>query len=612
MFRRVTVICFVCICFNSGLAQSKDDLYLKPFNTQIVLPTYAKDEEIKSAKLINKWLNRLYRSDSGFVIVRERILKIKEDQVLISIGNTRLDSVKQWDSQEPYSFRINRVKNLITLNGATPIATLFATNYFLDHFCGVRFYLPGELFVSEPGNKKIKLDDIKPVYEVPFTRYLYATGFSNKALETHKDFAEIAWAQFSGLQRRNWGSHQHSMGDRFLNDSTIKLFPEIFPTVKGKKYIPKIKQDQQWQPDFAEPTLVDAAVYSSINYFKANPSIDYISFSVQDSYAYPEEGKMGEYLKNYPSTREGKRRAYTNAFVDFLNQLAARLKEELPRNGITTPKTIVYIAYGFVSFVPLKKLDPWVLPISVYSIATAEKKLILSDTGTVSKWGPVTSRMGNHDWAEGRGFIYPRIYANLIAKYLRTVKKNKISFDYAHLECYPNWSLDGPRYYFMSKLYWNPELNPDSLLNLFCEDMFGSVKNYMKSYFSILEDLNSSMNNDSATSRNINGYLTQLPLNNAQLEMVNKARENLDKAYDKVKDTVQKNRIKFFSDGFKITEGLFDLYNSKNLDPAKLNQFKAFLEKDIAGNPLMLNIATDKDFIFRINFLIDQVIRLKK
>lgn len=586
--------------------------YLKPGSTLIVIPTAAKDDEIKSAKLISKWLNYIYQTDSSFFVVRENLMKDTINKVLIAIGNTRLNPEIKWDSAEPYSFRIGRKNKIINIQGATALATLLAATYFLDNECGVRFYLPGELFISEPKTRKINIDNIKSTSKTPFTKYVYSTGYMNYSLENYKNIAENYWAQINGLQRKNWGSHQHSMGERFFNDSVIKLFPEIFPMVNGQQYLPKSKTDQQWEPDFMEPKLVDAAVYSSIQYFKANPAIDYISFSVQDSYVYPTEGKMGVYIKNYPDTREGKKRGYTNAYVDFLNKLAIRLEKELPAHGITTPKTIVYIPYGYVSYLPLVKLNSIILPVTVNPLAGALKYLLIDDTGTVKKWSTVTNRIGNHDWAEGKGFIYPRIYTKLVSEYLKAVKRNNMQFEYAHIESYPNWSLDGPKYYFMSKLYWDPSVNPDSLLNLFCRDMFGKAANQMKAYFTHLETLNTSMNNDTAIGRNINGYLTQLPLNEYQQSLVTQARGYLNKAYSVAKTELQKKRIDFFSKGFKISEGFFNLYNTKVVDSSKVNEFRNYLSSEIAGNPMMLNMATDKDFVNKMNALVGQVLKSKR
>lgn len=607
----VNVIWATCLFFCTG-AKAGNSIYLKPSTTFIVTSASPNDDELKSAQLLNKWLNHIYKTDSGFQIIKEHLLKETTGKILIVLGNAKLASSETLDEQQPYAFEINRKEWMITIRGASSMATLLATTYFLDRFCGIRFYLPGELFISEPTTHRVNISNIKKIREIPFTKYVFSTGYVNYALEGYKNVAENYWSQINGLQRKNWGSHQHSMGERFFNDSIIKLFPEIFPIVNGQRYFPKSKQDQQWEPDFTEPKLVDAAVYSAIQYFKANPSINYISFSVQDSYVYPAEGKMGEYMKAYPDTKEGKKRGYTNAYIEFLNKLAASLQTALPANGIIEPKTIVYIAYGYVSYMPLVKLHPSILPISVYPLSATNRTLLLGDTGVLKKWSGVTNRIGNHDWAEGRGFIYPRIYTNLVAKYLQAIKRNGTTFEYAHLESYPNWSLDGPKYYFMSKLYWNPELKTDSLLRLFCMDMFGKASGDMMGYFKDLENLNLSMDSDSKISRGINGYVTQLPLKEYELSLVESARKFINKAYSRAKTAIQKKRILLFSDGFKISEGFFELYNSKNIGDDKINAFKSYLQNTVAGNPMMLNMAVDKDFVTKMNTLIDQVLKSKR
>lgn len=579
--------------------------YLKPQTTVIVIPDKPDPFENKSALLLNKWLKKIYRTDSGFLIVKESLVKKEVGKILIAIGKTQFSAAYTLSNPEPYSFVIKRKNDVVSIEGETPLGTFIGTGYFLDHFCGVRFYLPGDLFTNMPENKRVNLNKTISVTQIPFTKYVMSTGY--------KIGAETEWSQINGVARKDWGSHQHSMGDRFYDDSVFKLFPEIFPVINGKRYFPKSRVDQNWEPDFAEPELVNAAVYSAIKYFKQNPKINYISFSVQDSWTYPTEGKMGEYLKNYPNTRAGRYRGYTNAYISFLNKLAERLKTELPQNGISWPKTIVYIVYGNVRVIPLVKLNPAILPITAYHLSEAIIDSIYAPNGgALSSWPKVTKRIGNDDWAEGKGFIYPRIYTKIVSNYVKAVQKEKMSFDYAHLEFYPNWSLDGPKYYFMSKIYWNPKVNTDSLLTLFCNDMFGKGAKQMKAYFTTLENLNTLMNNDPKANRKIGVYKTQLSLNEKEVVFVNKAREEIDKAYSMAGAEDQKKRIDLFSKGFKISEGFFDIYNSKAVDTAKVNGLRDYLKNTVSGNQMMLNMATEKNCLSVMDNLIDQIMKMKK
>lgn len=598
------IVLSVLISFSSYTVKARATEYLKPTSTFIVIPDKPDGLDVKSADLLNKWLNKIYQTDSGFQIIKESLVINKRGKILIVVGKTKFSISKIFDLLEPYSFSIKRKNEIVSIEGATPFGTLFGTTYFLDHYCGVRFYLPGDLFTSMPENRKVGLDKIISVFQLPFTKELFSTGYKNSD--------ESNWAQNNGLLRKDFGSHQHSMGERFYSDSIFKLFPEIFPLVNGKRYYPKSAQDQGWEPDFKEPKLVDAGVYSAIQYFKKYPQINYISFSVQDSRTYPTEGRMGEFLKKYPNDEEGKKRGYTDAFVSFINNLAQKLEKELPENGITAPKTIIYLVYGYVRDVPKVRLNPNVLPIPVFSVAGSLMDSLSSNDGLLKQWSKVTKRFGNHDWAEGMGFIYPRIYTDLLSLFLKTIQKDQMEFEFAHLEMYPNWSLDGPKCYFMSKLYWNPQENTDSLLALFCKDMFGRSSSKMRTYFTALEKLNLNMNNDRRRIRGINNYLSQLGLNEKELALVHQARQNIDQAYSIARTDDQRKRIDLFSKGFKISEGLFELYNSKVVDIAKANELKDYFKNTVAGNQMMLNIATNANFLNVIDNLIDQIVKRKK
>lgn len=572
-------------------------------STVIIIPDKPASLENRSAFLLSKWLKNIYKTDSGFPVLKEHEISNSEGTFFIKIGDVNSGIFKSSANNFDASFNIKRVKNELYIRGQSSLGTLLGVNYFLDQYCGVRFYLPGDLFATK-AKSKIIIDKSINISQSPFTKYVFSTGF--------KTLDESAWALNNGLVRKNFGSHQHSMSERFYDDSIFKLFPEIFPLINGQRYFPVSKQDQKWEPDFSEPKLVDAAVYSAIKYFKQNPQYDYISFSVQDSKIYPTEGKMGSFLKSYANDEEGKKRGYTDAFVTFLNKVAERLQRELPANGITKTKNIIYLVYGYVRMVPTVKLHPNILPVTVFQISGSLMGTYFKDDGILAEWSKVTNRIGNHDWAEGLGFIYPRIYTNLLAQYLKTVEKDNMAFEFAHLEMYPNWALDGPKNYLMSKLYWNPNLNTDSILTLFCNDIFGKSKILMKNYFLTLEALNTSMNNNLEQRRGIRAYITQLPLNSKELQLVHQARQYIDEAYLTAQTSDQKERIDFFSKGFRMSEGFFDLYNSDNIDVSKADNLKDYIKNTISGNQMILNEATDKNFEQKMDALIDQIVKQKK
>jgi hypothetical protein len=108
-------------------------------------------------------------------------------------------------------------------------------------------------------------------------------------------------------------------------------------------------------------------------------------------------------------------------------------------------------------------------------------------------------------------------------------------------------------------------------------------------------------------------YIGQLSLDNVRMFMVTQARLYLNEAAktDGITEGERK-RIDFFSKGFRISEYFFEIYNSKTIDINKINELKDYLKKTIAGNERMLNIATDKDFLLKMDALINQIVKGKK
>ncbi|HEY5462801.1 MAG TPA: DUF4838 domain-containing protein [Hanamia sp.] len=616
---RLSIIAAASIFFLSSFKKN-EKIILSPSRTIIV---GVKDYPI-GVRYLYIWLNKIYNteaiSNKNFSVVRE-FSELRSDRdtvgkIVISVGDTHFSNNEDVKDLSPYSFIIKKKGNLIIIMGTDDIGTNLGVSYFLDHYCGVRFYLPGDLFTTIPKEHTISLPSTIDIERSPFTENITSTGFSGTGDPNHPHDIlqwDNYWAQMNGLVRTNWGSFQHTMSGIFFDSTIMKKYSEIYPLINGKRNFPKSANDQDFEPDFAEPHLVDASVYAAVKFFKANPTVDYMAFSVMDGGGYSKEGKMGKFLSDYPQTPGGQVQGYTDANANFLNNLAARLPGELVKNGISGKKHIAYIVYNQVRNVPKFKLAPSILPITVWHLSNALADSFYLLHGALSKWTKVTSNIGNDDWAEGKGFIYPRIYTTILSKYLKKIKSEKLNFKYAHIEAYPNWALDGPKLYEMDKIYWNPDINIDSLRSQFCNDLFGKASKPMHNYFNTVESISTWLNNHSVTPTHMFNYIGQLSLDDAEMLKVKEATQFLDEA-EKVNGTTddERKRIAFFSNGFKISEYFFEIYNSKTADTDKVNELKDYLKNTVAGNERMLNIATDKDFLTKMDALVDEIVKGKK
>jgi hypothetical protein len=570
---------------SSALAQKT---ILQPENTLIVFKYY-NDDIATSVKQLQKHLRKVYNTDKGFDIIldgQHKNFSDWEKKIIFAVGETQWLNKESIRDLGQYGFAISRIDNVITIAGNSSLSSLFGTFRFLDEFLGVRFYMPGDLFTSQPDQRNIELPAKIQIREIPFAKHVMGTGFDNIGEQVDR-----FWSIYNGVRRRDWDSHQHSMWDRFPPEKFATKYPEIYPVYNGQRYIPQSRGDQQWQPDFAEPRLVDAAVESAIEYFKSKPAAEYISYSVQDSRRFSTEGRMGEVLNQKSNSTKDINSIYLDVFIDFINNVASRLEVELPENGIKEPKKIVYISYSNVNAVPRKKLHPNVVPIPVFRVAESEMKGVLregnwTNPSSMADWIKVSTRIGYHDWAQGNGYLFPRIYSKQQSDLMKFLKSNKISLEYAHLECYPNWGLDGPKYYIISRLLWNPDLDPDQLLTKFCDDMFGRAAREMKNYFIALENLTLSMNNNPTRMRKMFSFPQQLLLDEREIALVKKAREHLNKASQMVKSAEEKKRIELFSKSFRLSEYLFELANSEQVTKAKVEEVKKYA-KDVLSTDTM-------------------------
>ena len=210
-----TFIFFIIILSFFSFKKNQKEI-LSPSTTIIVIPDKANSQENQGASTISKWLKKIYKTDSGFTIIKQSLLKDTKGKIIIAIGNTKFISLKSLENFPPYSFLINKNENVVTIAGIDYMGTLIGTGYFLDRFCGVRFYIPGDLFTSTPKTNKVELDKTINVKEAPSTKYVYSTGYKS---------VDMNWAYINGLIRKNWGCHQHSMGDQIFSRFNYKKIP---------------------------------------------------------------------------------------------------------------------------------------------------------------------------------------------------------------------------------------------------------------------------------------------------------------------------------------------------------------------------------------------------
>lgn len=560
------------------------DRALNPDSTIIVIPNLSEHSSNANRFLLNE-LKKVYgidlndKSNKKFPVLRQftelgtYVYKDTANKVFIGVGNTFFSDSNDAKYLPPASFIIKKKGRYISITGSDDAGDFAGVEYFLNNYCGITHYMPGTLFTKYSGDTTISLPTNINVIDTPFTYNITSTGWfgtGNVDDKTNVQYWDSYWALLNSLNYTNWGSFQHTMSGLFCDSSVLHFFPSVYPVIYGKRYFPASADDQGFAPNFNSDELVDASWDIATRYFTKNPRIKTMAFSVMDG------------VEGY--TMGGQQLIDANA--KWLNGLAKLLKG----------RTIAYLLYSKVDGYPSFKLEDNILPITVWHLSDFDS----DGWGRIDSLARFTKRVGNDDWAEGKGFIFPRIYTKMLSRYLNELKKKGIDFDYAHIEAYPNWGLDGIKYWEMGKIYRHPELNVDSLRIQFCNDLFGDGAKQMKAYFDTMEEIGRWLNNTGKGTHLFN-YPEQLKLDSTRFEQVKECRKYLDAANNLAKTDIEKMRIDFFNKGFTFTEKLWSFYNTKS----GKEDLKDYINKNVVGNDRILFLGNDTTFISGFLKLID-------
>ncbi|MEO6906622.1 MAG: DUF4838 domain-containing protein [Abditibacteriaceae bacterium] len=595
--------------FKFNPADSKKPLALTPESTVIVPVSVVGERNTgDAATLLQGYLRKIYDVKTGFDIAAQDKVTSLDGKAILALGDSKWADDATLAKIPRFGYEIKRKASVVVIAGNDSNGTLAGTAHFLDEFCGVRSYMPGELWISTPVGKKITLGDIQE------TSSPYVVGTVWTGMEGVSGMAD--WAAYNNVFRPIGGTDQHNMWAMFPPSLYAEKYPEIYPILNGKRYIPTKPGEQDWQPNFAASQTLEAAEDSVTRYFKANPNYDYVAMGVMDSDAYDQSPEtlalIAKYVQKFPNPAIAKRAAYSHQYWAFINSLAAWMQKNEPG------KLLMGLAYSEVQNVPEGKMESNVMAITVWGIAELEAdgrlKPDASGKSELDQWLGVVSHFGNHDWLQGNGYLIPRSYTGYYNTYFKALKKAGVQSSFQHIEAYPNWGLDGPKYYYLARLMWDPAVNVDVLQKQFSDDMFGPASAPMQKYFATLEKLWIQLDDVDGPERKIGRYSTQFDTTPASMALVREARADLDQAIPLAATPEQKQRIDLFNKCFHMSELFFELGSSAVVPDdqvdARAAELKQYMTDNIAKDPMALYSSMRTPGA--INGAVDYLVRYRK
>ncbi|MBF0432514.1 MAG: DUF4838 domain-containing protein [Fibrobacteria bacterium] len=359
-------------------------------------------------------------------------------------------------------------KNIVII-GPTDFGTEYGVYEFLERYLGVRWLLPGSDGEHVPHKDTVTIS-VEEIREEPA---FFSRNFSGIYGEGG------LWAKRN--RRHSRINFHHHLNAIFPVSKYGNTHPEFYPLLSGERYIPSSDADKSnWQPCFTAPGSVEEAVSNINAYFDANPAVSSYSLGVNDRLGYCECDNCK--AKNGTNTNYLGLPDYSPSYYSWANAIVTGVLKTHPDkwfgclayNNVASPPPGVKLHERFIPFMTYDRMK-WIKP------ADESQGHQLTEN-----WQASANSLAWYDYVYGGQYTIPRVYFHQMQDYLSYGLNHGVKAMYA--EAYPGWG-EGPKLYVMTKLWWNPNRNTDSLLNDWYRCAVGQdAAEDLAEYYKIWED----------------------------------------------------------------------------------------------------------------------------
>ena len=426
-------------------------------SAEIILPPSPSAEELQAAsELARVW--RLATGESPGPSSRN---------VRFYLGDTpfaRAEAPLPLDSG-PDGFRVlARPDGTVILHGATPLASVFAANWFCARELKARWFFPGELGEIVPSGTWAPhpLD----VFTQP--------AFLSRAIGL--DASSQSWALRNNLHER-W-PHGHALL-RVIPRSLFGAHPDWFPLLEGQRYRPVDDGDFHWQPNLADPAVALEASRYVRAHFLSHPEAEAVSLSINDSARFdqsPETLALRGPLRWFRGRPD-----YSDLVFGFMNRVADATAKAVPG------KLLSAYAYYWCEDTPSFRISPSILPwLTADRTQWYDRSFAREDQALILRWcRSGASTVGCYDYLYGAPFLIPRVTPHLTAESIRFEFASGVRAFTA--EATPHWAFDAPKLWVLTQLLWDPGRSTDSLLDECYQSLFHGAAPAMRQFYSLCE-----------------------------------------------------------------------------------------------------------------------------
>ena len=518
----------------------------------LVVARGASDAEVDAAAELARFLGDA--SGAEFTVVREGA-----ESSGIFVGRT--DLAKQWHlpgdtvGDEGYVIRVRPDLGQAVIVGGTDMATKFAVYDFLGRFVGVRWFLPGEIFQVVPKHDSLAVAECDltetPAFEFRTYGYsvegfLYA-GEHDPQIGTGKGASR--WALRNRLSSDGRGTiSNHSDGFRvmFPPSKYFEDHPEYYPLINGKRSRGNGSTD--WQLCTSNPAVIKATIAKGREFYQHNPELwKWFSVGVNDGGGWC--GCPQCVALDVPRPNHHGAQVVSDRYYHFVAEVARVLLKEFPERKVGV------LAYESVELPPLgiDKLPPNVcVVITRDSFQYHDPAYMKADLKIDRRWAEIAN--GNlYRWDYvSLGWRVPRFFPHRLADDLRRMKKTELLRGFYTTDR-PVWPANGPMLYVAAQLLWDPDQDPDALLDEFYTMCFGQAAEPLKNFWELQEQIWQRPRPGKWFEGHMGGIGAQVePYTTEHLEYFNKQFEDALRLAGG--DSLIAERVRFFQRGWQYVE----------------------------------------------------------
>jgi hypothetical protein len=382
-----------------------------------------------------------------------------------------------------FAISVDAGNSTVILVGATPRATCFAVEWFLEHRGGVNWYFPGSLGEVIP---------MRTDWRVPAGATVQVPAYVSRELAGLRgDDAEL-WARRNLLEGRF--SFHHNLNNVFPS-ALAEDHPEFFSLRDGARYNPRAAGEKTWQPDFANPAVAAYAARQARQYFDDHPDALSYSLGLNDNTAF-DEGPGTRALTEPPRWFRG-RPDYSDLVFTFMNRAADDLMPSYP------DKYLGCLAYYWCENTPTFPVRPQVLPYLTNDRSFYDNPVwAAQDIALIHRWAQAGPKIiGIYDYYYGAPFAVPRIFTGAMIKSIREAHAVGATAFFAEL--FPIWEYDSLKAWLAARLLWDPGANTAALEAQFYGDLYGPAAGDVQAFF---EEAEAAWREQPGAPRWIKGY----------------------------------------------------------------------------------------------------------